>query len=231
MPLIQLDQTVGALFPGLLPPAPQTTYAAWPVWRDSTTKEVKFQPVTKRQAVKLWHDARRFERQTRQPGKQDGAIGRNGMAVLHALLFDFLNYRSGALYPSWAAIAFKACISVRSVGRGLVMLKAAGVLNWLRRCIEDWIDGRFTLRQETNAYAVLPCSQWRGYSAPPPAPPPDPGTWGDHPPMPRGLDLAAIVAREGGDLRARIAALESDAGDGLAAALARLGRLVTGQKP
>ena len=175
-----------------MPPAPKT-YATWPVWRDSTTKEVKFQPMPKRQAVKLWHDARRFERQTRQPGFQDGAIGRNGLAILHALLFDFLNYASGALYPSWAAIARQACISERSVGRGLVMLKAAGVLNWLRRCVEDWVDGRFRLRQETNAYAVLPCSQWRGYREPPPAPPPDPGTWGDHPPMGRAIDLAATV--------------------------------------
>ena len=229
MPLIQLRQTVGAFFHGMMPPAPKT-YAAWPVWRDSTTKEVKFQPMPKRQAVKLWHDARRFERQTRQPGKQDGAIGRNGLAVLQALLFDFLNYASGALYPSWAAIADKACISPRSVGRGLVKLKAAGVLNWLRRCVEHWIDGRFTLRQETNAYAVLPCSQWRGYSAPPPAPPPDPGTWGDHPPMGRAIDLAATVAREGGDLLARLAALESDSGDDLAVALARLGRAVTHPK-
>jgi hypothetical protein len=230
MPLIPLHQTVGSLFPGLMSPA-LSTYATWPVWRDSTTKEVKFQAMPKRQAVKLWHDARRFERQTRQPGKQDGAIGRNGLAVLQALLFDFLNYKSGALYPSWAAIAFKACISVRSVGRGLVMLKAAGVLNWLRRCVEDWIDGRFTLRQETNAYAVLPCSQWRGYRVPPPPPPPAPGTWGDHPPMPGAIELATIVGRDGGGMAARIAALESDAGDKLAAALARLGRVMTGQKP
>jgi hypothetical protein len=87
MPLISLHQTIGALFPGSSPPAPQT-YAVWPVWRDSTTKEVKFQPVPKRQALKIWHDARRYERQTRRPGKQDGVIGRNGLAVLHALLFD-----------------------------------------------------------------------------------------------------------------------------------------------
>jgi hypothetical protein len=229
MPLIKLHQTVGTLSHGMMPPAP-STYATWPVWRDSTTKEVKFQRMPKRQAVKLWHDARRFERQTRQPGFQDGALGRNGLAILHALLFDFLNYVSGALYPSWAAIAVKACISERSVGRGLVKLKAAGVLNWLRRCVEDWIDGRFTLRQDSNAYAVLPCSQWRGYSAPPPAPPLDPGTWGDHPPMGRAIDVAVAEAREGGDLAARIAALESDAGDGLAAALARLGRAVTRSK-
>src|SRR5882724_8531544 len=110
------------------------TYAAWPVWRDSTTQEVKFQAMPKRQAVKLFHQARRFERQTRQPSRQDGALGRNGLLVLHALLFDFLNYASGRLDPSYDAIARKACISVRSVARGLVSLRAAGVLNWLRRC-------------------------------------------------------------------------------------------------
>jgi hypothetical protein len=99
MPLIHLQPSAGTLFHGMLPAGPRT-YAAWPVWHDSTTKEVKFQPMAKRQAVRLWHDARRFERQTRQPGKQDGAVSRNGLAVLQALLFDFLNYRSGALYPS-----------------------------------------------------------------------------------------------------------------------------------
>ena len=123
-----------------------------------------------------------------------------------------------------------ASASAASAG-GLVKLKAAGVLNWLRRCVEDWIDGRFTLRQETNAYAVLPCSQWRGYSAPPPAPPPDRGTWGDHPPLPSAIGQAVIVAREGGDLAARIAALESDGDDQLAIALARLGRLIGAGKP
>ena len=104
------------------------TYAAWPVWRDSTTRPMKFQPLPKRQAVQLYHKARRFERQTRRPGKQDGALGRNGLAVLHALIFDCLNYASGRLDPSYARIAEKACISVRSVARGLASLKAAGVL-------------------------------------------------------------------------------------------------------
>jgi hypothetical protein len=225
MPLIHLQPSAGTLFHGMLPAAPRT-YAAWPVWHDSTTKEVKFQPMAKRQAVRLWHDARRFERQTRQPGRQDGAVSRNGLAVLQALLFDFLNYRSGALYPSWAKIAERACISVRSVGRGLVMLKAAGILNWLRRCIEDWSEGQFRLRQQTNAYAVLPSSQWRGYCPAPPPPPLHPDTWGAQPPLPRALELAAMVASEGGDLAARLRALESDPDDRLAAALARFGRVI-----
>jgi hypothetical protein len=108
----------------------------------------------------------------------DGALGRNGLAALHALLFDFLNYASGRLDPSYGKIAEKAAISVRSVARGLVQLRAAGALNWLRRCREDHDEaGRFRLRQESNAYAVLPARQWRGYFRPPDPPPPDPATW------------------------------------------------------
>ena len=214
-----------SLFGGLIPPAPKT-YAAWPVWHDSTTKEVKFQPMKRKEAAKLWHKARKFENQTKEPGKQDGAIGRNGILIMQSLLFDFLNYVSGALYPSYAAIAEKSGVSLSSVYRGLNKLRDAGVLNWVRRCKEEWIDGRFTLKQESNAYAVLPSSQWNGFSEPPPAPPPAAGTWGDHPPMPCGLDLASIVRREGGSLSAQIAALEGDEGDPLARALAGLGRLI-----
>jgi hypothetical protein len=132
--------------------------ALWPVWRDSTRKEVRFQPLPKRQAVKLYHHARRLERQTRARNRQDGAIGRNGLLALHALLFDFMHYASGRLDPSIKAIARAANISESSVKRGLVKLKAAGVVTWLRRCAEGWIDGRFVLRQQTNAYGVLPGS-------------------------------------------------------------------------
>jgi Helix-turn-helix domain len=214
-----------SLFGGLIPPAPKT-YAAWPVWHDSTTKEVKFQPMKRKEAAKLFHKARKLENQGKKPGHQDGAIGRNGILILQSLLFDFLNYVSGALYPSYAAIAEKSGVSLSSVYRGLNKLRDAGVINWVRRCKEEWIDGRFTLKQESNAYAVLPSSQWNGFIEPPEAPKPEAGTWGDHPPMPCGLDLASIVRREGGGLSAQIAALEGDEGNPLARALAGLGRLV-----
>jgi hypothetical protein len=217
-------------FPGMLPHA--QTYAAWPVWSDSTTAEARFEPMPKRKAVQLWHDARRFERQTRGPGKQDGALGRNGLAVLHALLFDFLNFRSGALYPSWAAIAEAACISESSVGRGLARLKAAGVLSWLRRAVAAVAPaGGFLLRQISNAYHVCSTAGWKGYRPPPLPPPPAPGTWGDHPSMGSALDVAAALKREGASLTARIEAMEGEPGNALAAALARLGRAVTGRKP
>jgi hypothetical protein len=90
-----------------------------------------------------------------------------------------------------------------------------------RRCAEPWADGRFLLEQETNAYAVLPESQWRGYR-PPPGPPvaPWPGTWGEPTPLPSALAQAALE----GDLAGKVHALASDPKDGLAAALARLGQ-------
>ena len=88
----------------------------------------------------------------------------------------------------------------------------------MRRCAESWRDGRFVLEQETNAYAVLPESQWRGYRPPAEPPAPAPGTWGDPPPLLSGVAQAALE----GDLRGEGAALRPEPA-GLAAALARLG--------
>ena len=206
------------------------TYAAWPVWKDSARQEVKFHPMPRRQAVRLFHDARRYERQTRQFGRQDGAIGRNGLAILHALIFDCLNYATGRLDPSYERIARLANISVRSVARGLAKLKAAGVLNWVRRCFEKVIDGRFTLAQETNAYAVVPASQWSGYAPPPPPPPPDRGTWGDHPALPDMITQAADALRSGQSPKSTLSILEADPADELALSVARLGRALFGAK-
>ena len=55
-------------------PLPQT-YAAWPVWSDSTTAPIRFQSMPKKAAVKLWHRARDFDRGTHQPGRHGGAVG------------------------------------------------------------------------------------------------------------------------------------------------------------
>ena len=67
------------------------TYAAWPVWSDSTTQEVRFQPIPKKKAVKLYHRARDFDRQTYRPGHHGGAVGPTALKVLETLIFDFLN--------------------------------------------------------------------------------------------------------------------------------------------
>ena len=183
--------------------------------------------MAKKMAVRLYHQARRFERQTRSYGRQDGALGRNALAVLHALLFDFLNYRTGRLDPSAAAIAAAANVSVRSVWRGIAALKAAGILHVVRRCTEVVTDdGRFELRQESNAYSIKPPSQWLGHDPATDCPTPPPDAWGAAPPLPSAIDDACAAA--GGT--AMLTALTSDPRDALSAALARLGAAMT-QKP
>jgi hypothetical protein len=217
--------SVGSCLPGLPGFQGAKTYAAWPVWSDSTTKEIRFQPMPKKAAVKLWHRARDFDRQTRQKDKHGGALGHTALQVLHSLLFDFLNYTSGRLDPSYAAIARKANVCQRTVATALAKLRAAGVLNWVRRCAEGrQEDGRFMLQQETNAYAVLPETQWHGYRPPLEPPAPQSGTWGDHPALPDVMSQALAERQQGGTLHQVIGILDSDPTNALAAALARLGQ-------
>jgi hypothetical protein len=197
----------------------------WPVWGGSASKPVHFKPMPKRQAVRLWHDARRFERQTRKPGRQDGALGRNGLAVLYALLFDFLNHATGQLDPTRKTLAKAANISIRSVDRGLAALKAAGVLDWVRRF------SAASLTQIASAYFVQAQTAWRGFWRPPDVPTPYPEAWGATPPLPGPISAAAALRAEGASLGAICAALESDPRDPLTSGLARWGRLMAARKP
>jgi hypothetical protein len=200
------------------------TYAAWPVWNDSPDAEsVRFVPLPKKEAARRWHKARRFDRQTHLPGKHGGVLGRTGLAVLYVLLFDFLDFTTGRLDPSYDAIAAKAGVCRRTVAAALHRLKLLGLLHWQRRSREDIDDaGGFRRVQETNAYAVLPPSQWLGYREPPPAPPPEPGTWGDHPPLPDPITQATDELRHG-QRRSALDILSCDPADCLAGALARFG--------
>lgn len=195
----------------------------YPVHKGSTRDEVKFAPLSKRQAARLYHDARRFERRTRiSKGKHNGRIGRVGLAVLHAMLFDCINYVSGELFPTYETLAQLAAVSRRSVARALVRLQSAGVLKWLRRCRRN-DDGTFD--QESNAYAVQPAERWNGYHKPEPPPPaPLPGTWGDHPKTADPLSIAAAALRDG-DRAAAARALDYETDpNSLAAALGRWNR-------
>ena len=131
----------------------------------------------KKAAVRLWHLARDFDRGTHQPGRHGGAVGHTALQVLHALIFDFMNFRTGRLDPLRGDRPPGGRLRPRR-GHGAERLRDLGILHWLRRCAESWRDGRFVLEQETNAYAVLPDSQWRGYRPPQEPPAPAPGTPG-----------------------------------------------------
>ena len=109
---------------------------------------------------------------------------------------------------------------MRTVATALRRLRELGILNWVRRCAESWRDGRFVLEQQTNAYAVLPEGQWRGYTPPQEPPVPAPGSWGEPTPMPDAVTRAGLE----GDLMGKVMALASDPKNRLAEALASLGR-------
>jgi hypothetical protein len=207
------------------PASPQSHAERWPVWRDSTRLPVRFAPMSRKQMAIAIERAEDFERNTRQPGRQDGAVSRNGLAVLRAFR-KIVNYTTGRLDPSIATIARWANISVRSVLRGLAKLRAAGLVTWQRRCSESIEGGRFTLRQESNAYAIQPDSHWRGYRAPPPPPPPHALEWGARPALPPALQATAELRGASRDDVLRVLESDPDKG-GLAAALARLGRALT----
>ena len=177
--------SISAVLPGF----PQTR-APWPVWRGSVAGPVRFAAMSRKAAAKLWHKARRWDRDTRQPGRHGGVIGRTALGTLYVLLFDFLNHRTGRLDPSLDAIAHKAGCCRRAVVDALARLRDLGLLHWQRRCEETRdAEGRFRLRQRTNAYGLLPPSQWRGYRDTDP-PPPDPATLGAPEPIPDPIEAA-----------------------------------------
>jgi hypothetical protein len=130
-----LEELLRAVFPA----APEKSFAAWPVWAESSEKPVEFTPMPKKAAVKLWHRARDFDRQTRKKGGHGGALGPSALQVLHALIFDFLNFQTGRLDPSQKAIARQANLCPRAVSDALKRLKGkrCGV-GTLRRVSPLW---------------------------------------------------------------------------------------------
>jgi hypothetical protein len=210
-------------------PGFEPTRAQWPVWANSTPLPVQFTPMPKRAAVKLWHRARDFDRSTHTPGNHGGAVGHSAMLVLHSLIFDFMNFKTGRLDPSYAAIARKSGVCERAVASAIQRLRGLGILAWIRRCNEGWRDGRYVREQQTNAYAVLPTG-WKGYTPPPEASAPMAGTWGEPPRMPSVLEAAAIERRAGGTMRDVIRVLDCGPAKGIEAALARLGLAMMGGK-
>ena len=215
----------GQVFPGF---DQSPTRAPWPVWKGTaniTKSKIKPAPAMTKEAAKRYYwQLEDFEGRTRLPGRQDGAISRNGLAVARAFLWHFLNWRTGRLDPSYDEIAKAAKISPRSVARGLQALRGAGVLEWVRRCVETTDEaGRFALAQISNLYGFRTVRGWRGYTAedaPTPAepPPPDAIALGLAEPIKRGTVEAGTF-----DQRYELIELEAlaAAGDPLAIALAR----------
>jgi hypothetical protein len=182
----------------------------------------------KRAAFKLFNRARDFDRQTKESGKHGGAIGHTPLKVLHTIIFDFMNFKTGRLDPSIKAIADKANVCPRVVASAIGRLRDLGILDWVRRCDEGWTDGRYWRRQLTNAYCLFQVG-WKGYTPPSEPPAPRKGTWGEPARMPNVIDAAIAAGREHGAkaqvqaLRLGLYGVPNDDTARLNAALASLG--------
>lgn len=192
-------------------------------WYNSRVGPVKFQPMIKSEVAKLWHSALRWDRSTRSTRKHGGIIGRTALHVLHTLLWEFLNFRTGRLDPSLDGIAEKASMSRSAVIDALAKLRELGLIGWLRRRETRYNDRKQPeLHQLTNAYAVANTTNWRGF-IPRDPPPPDRDQLGFPEPMDTSL-AAASKQLATGDKQTVYRTLTSDQQDRLAVALAELGR-------
>jgi hypothetical protein len=216
-------QPVGTYIPNTGTRNSSLTSRIWQVWKNSVKSEIVFTPISKTKARRLWFHARKWEQRTHQPGRHGGIIGSSALNVLYTLIHDYLNHKTGRLDPSVKAIASKASICERTCHTALQKLRSLGLIDWLRRCVADHDEeGRFVLRQATNAYRLTDPRQWLVPQDEEP-PPPTKDTLGYPPPRPTTIESASLALQTGNRQQA-YSDLTADTNDPLSQALAGLGR-------
>ena len=105
-----------------------------------------------------------LERSTKAPGQRDGVLGQSALMVLRALLFHFLDPKSGQLDPSYKQIQKQTGFCVQTISVALKRLERAGILEIKRRIerrgkqLWNELARRFVwlqwVEQMTNAYMV-----------------------------------------------------------------------------
>ena len=148
-----------------------TSYAPWQVWSGSTTKPTRFVPIPKKAAIRIYHKAVDWNRRGKLAGRHGGLIGSHVLLVLHTLIFEFPQPRAPAASTRLTTPLQKPRgFAVKPSPRHSPGLRNSESSTGFGDAREDRdADGRFVLRQETNAYAILPPSQWRGYAEAPEA--------------------------------------------------------------
>ena len=119
-------------------------------------------PLDRNAKVRIAAYARAWSARNCRPGQHKGPITRAFLDVLQALLWGFHNSRSGACFPSYAAIAAKAECHRCTVAEALKVLEWAGILTWQHRlarvrercrCLLTGREGwRWRVVRTSNAY-------------------------------------------------------------------------------
>ena len=121
-------------------------------------------PISSTARAQVMDRAEALERSTKARGKRDGVLGQSALMILRALLFHFLDPKSGKLDPSYIQIKKQTGFCVQTIAVALKRLEDAGILEIQRRmarmAYKVWSDlnRRFfelvRVEQITNAYMV-----------------------------------------------------------------------------
>lgn len=119
-------------------------------------REGVFWRSTNRQSMrKIVLAARRYELQTKEKGKRNGALGHVALEVLDYLA-NLVDYRTGRLEPSLDTLMAKLHRSRDAIVRALKALRTHGFIDWLRRFIPTGNEGRGPkYHQTSNAYRLI----------------------------------------------------------------------------
>ena len=142
-------------------------------YRRTARRLWQFKPIDRNDRARIMHLAERLNTNTRQPGQHGGCLKDSGLQVLRALLFGFLNCRTGRLDPSIDTIARHVGHSRQTIVSALQRLRAAGFISWVQRVVMVDVDGQLRPRQTSNAYVVGTGLQAAGFM---------PSGWRDGPP-------------------------------------------------
>ena len=123
-------------------------------------------PISYQEREQIWRDALEREAASRKPGCQNGELGKAGLAVLHCLLFDFLNMKTGICFPRVRTLQerLQPWYSRASIFRALDQLEASGVLVRVHRRMRNaakvvqgaslYVFGRITEAEKTMVRKV-----------------------------------------------------------------------------
>jgi len=113
-------------------------------------------PKDPNERTRLWV---RFQATYRGQGLKDkGKLTQAAATVFRGLLFDFLNLKKGACFPSYETIAKKVRLSRRAVASALQQLRAYCFLTWERRRKVVRDGNCVAYVQHSNAYSFV--SAW-----------------------------------------------------------------------
>lgn len=201
-------------------PTHSVPFDVWPCRKGAVDKSrARYEAVSKKNLWRWYNKLKRWKRIKDLPG-----AGRVCLLVYQALM-DVINESSGRLDPGYLKIAAGAHCSRSSVGTVLKVLRQLGVLTWDQCCTRGpGKNGKFTIKQDTNAYRFLPPDQWKGYvdTTPPPPPLPYPDTCGAPAAVATAAQLFIEAGETGGTWPQRINMLAIDPLDHLACGLARI---------